>query len=381
MELCYIYCRDVSEENSEFYSLPIVRMAQILEDSPISLHALVIGEFDQRYLEEADVAVYKFDRWFPILGIVSLYAQLFVVTIYVSVQKDIDGFSNVWAHYNLLPVLLAGTILRRRVFARTFGMGSYWDRSVARHKVALNRPLYTLGILSKRLLNSGEAWLLNQAEAVYTNATSVRDILVEQGVDRDQLLVVSQGVDTDFFTPGEAPRRSRILFVGRVSAENKRPSDAYKVYRRVKSRRPDASLIIAGGGELPARLQAKLDSTDISHLGFLNRRELRSEYRRARALLVTSEKEGVPNVLLEAQACGLPVVATNAGDVPRVLSEGDGGVVHNVGDVESLADSVLELLENESRWCEMSKNGREYVERNHSFEVLRGTYIELFSPA
>jgi len=379
MELCYVYCRDLSDHNSEFHSLPLVRMAKILSEAHVSLHVIAVGEFDRSTLREQRVTVHRYDRWAPTLGIISLYLQLCVLTAYVGYREDIDGFSNIWAHYHLVPVLVAARILGMRVFARTFGMGTLWDRMAATRVLQITRPREMLDTVLKRALNRAEAWLLNRTDGVYTNAETVRDRLVAQGVVPGHCTVVSQGVDTDFFRPGCVDRQPRILFVGRISAANKRLSDAYAVYRRLSSIRPDVSLVIAGDGTPPDHLQEKLEEENIVRLGYLDQHRLRTEYQRATLLLVTSEQEGVPNVVLEAQACGLPIVATAAGDISRIIDESDGGIVQQVGDIDSLTASAQTLFTDERCWQTHSKNARSYVEQHHAFDALREPYVEFFT--
>lgn len=382
MNICYIYCRDVSAGDSEFYSLPVVRMAKILRGTGISLHVVAIGDFDSDTLKKHDVSMHSYDRWVPQLGLVSFYIQLFAVALSVGYTEEIDGFSNIWAQYNLLPVILASAVLNTSVFARVFGLGNAWNRTDAFDAFGDADARETALRLVKRLLNLYEAFLLNRTDGVYTNAEAVRNLLSDLGTDSVQFTVLSQGVDTDFFTPGNDDRERTVLFAGRVGSDNKRFGDAYEAFSLVTESIDNVTFAVAGENDLPANYRRVVEqSDDIRWLGYLNRESLRSQYQSASVLLLTSAKEGVPNVILEAQACGLPVVATAAGDVQRLLNQSNGGVIKSVGDVEGMADAIKGLLYDDSRVCRMSASGREFVVEYHSFKSLRNRYVSLFNGA
>jgi len=376
MDICYIYCTEVPESKSQFYSLPVVRVAKMFNmDEDVTVHVAAVGELDTTLLENQNADCHVIDRRLPRLGILSFYFQLFYLSIIMAHREDVDVFSNIWAHYNLFPVMVVARLLNATVLARVFGLGNPWDRSLGEVSLRMPEDKSRRLIATVRVLNWFEVSLLNAVQGVYTNADVVREELLDQGVAAQRISILSQGVDTTYFTPGEpsdpvlTDGSLTVLWVGRVSAPAKRLDLACKTIDRVSATIPEVQLAVAGGGEPPRAAREAIHSDIVTRL--------RDAYRAANLLLVTSELEGIPNVVLEAQSCGLPVVSTEVGDVPKILWAG-GGVITEAWDNQALAKNVVELLMNEQRAETMGARGREYIEMRHSLDSLREPYRELF---
>ena len=94
--------------------------------------------------------------------------------------------------------------------------------------------------------------------------------------------------------------------------------------------------------------------------------------RQADMLVLSSEHEGFPNVVLEAMAARLPVVATPAGDVKRVVSDGETGYVVPSDDVRAMAERMVRLATSATLRRELGNAGRVRVEQSYSFSALGG---------
>ena len=97
---------------------------------------------------------------------------------------------------------------------------------------------------------------------------------------------------------------------------------------------------------------------------------MRSVYQESAICVLTSDFEGTPNVLLEAMASGLPVVATNVGGVPGIVRHGKTGFLLEPDDLEGLVRATAGLVRHSELRTEMGRRARAFVEENHSLHRL-----------
>ncbi|MFO0874331.1 MAG: glycosyltransferase [Phycisphaerales bacterium] len=132
-------------------------------------------------------------------------------------------------------------------------------------------------------------------------------------------------------------------------ADEKAPDVFLAVAERIVAERPDAVVVHAGGGPCEDDVRRHLDASphrDRIHL--LGRRhDVPTIMAAADVLLLCSTHEGTPNVLIEAQHLGCPVVSTDAGGAAETFEHGRTGLLCAVGDVDALAESTLRLLRDE----------------------------------
>lgn len=147
-----------------------------------------------------------------------------------------------------------------------------------------------------------------RSDVLFSNSMSVRESLEkEYGLHSE---VIPTGVDTKFFTPDwqrPANYRPRVLFVGSL-----RPFKGPQLLVRAASRFPEADFVIAGDGLMASELKLQIEQerlTNCELVGSLSHSDLLQQYRRADVFLFPSRWEGSPKVILEAAACGLPVIA------------------------------------------------------------------------
>jgi glycosyltransferase involved in cell wall biosynthesis len=108
---------------------------------------------------------------------------------------------------------------------------------------------------------------------------------------------------------------------------------------------------------------------------------MRAVYHEAAVCVLTSDFEGTPNVLLEAMASGLPVVATNVGGVPGIVQHGRTGFLHEPDDLEGLVANVFDLVTNSRLRTEMGQRARAFVEERHNLQRLPAYLSGLYQRA
>ena len=172
-------------------------------------------------------------------------------------------------------------------------------------------------------------WAAHRAAGISTVCQALKDRLCSYGVAPEKVRVILHGVDLDLFRPPadrDADRRAlgmtgpTLISIGYL-IERKGHHIAIAALQQL----PDCRLFIAGEGEMEAELKAlalRLGVSDrVRFLGRVDQRVLRQYLGAADALVLASSREGIANVLLEAMACGTPVVATDVWGSAEVITD------------------------------------------------------------
>jgi len=172
-------------------------------------------------------------------------------------------------------------------------------------------------------------WTASHAKASIAVSRALSERLADIGADQSKLMVLRNGVDTERFHPISQetaraelgwPDEPTLISVGNL-VENKGHHIAIELIAQIPSFR---LAIIGGGPEREALLQLaeRLGVTQRVHfIGRVAQERLPTYYSAADILILASSREGWPNVLLEAMACGTPVLATDVGGIPEVITE------------------------------------------------------------
>lgn len=201
------------------------------------------------------------------------------------------------------------------------------------------------------------------------------------GVDRGRAVLIENAIDLDQFTRRHTPREAKELLslapdrplvgaVGRLSAE-KGFDRLIEAADRLMSEGLDFSLVIIGDGNERAALEAQ-----IARLGRTDRIRLAgyaadvSRWFEAMDVFVLSSlREGLPNVVLEAMALETPLVATRIAGVPRLVSDGENGLLVEPDDVPALAAAMRRMLVDLTLASTLAAAARRTIERSYSFSV------------
>ncbi|MDX2251783.1 MAG: glycosyltransferase family 4 protein [Nitrospira sp.] len=181
------------------------------------------------------------------------------------------------------------------------------------------------------------------------------------GLFHDNVVLVRPGIDPQPFQRavdrgererirGEFGAQATTQLVGSVACfkPQKAPEDFIAVAHRVITARPDVRFVLVGDGELRPRVEALIARYGIQDRVHLAgwRRDVPAIMQVLDTFLLTSHWEGLPRVLLEARAVGVPVVATNVGGADEVIVDQAVGELCQAGDIQGLADAVVRRLSN-----------------------------------
>jgi colanic acid/amylovoran biosynthesis glycosyltransferase len=178
--------------------------------------------------------------------------------------------------------------------------------------------------------------------------------------------------------PKAQGEKTVLIFTGRF-VEKKGVLYALEAVRILKDRYTNFELRIIGDGPLKLEIEKFINDHALQDyvklLGFLNYDEYLEEARRADIFVqpsVTAEngdsEGGAPTVILEAQAAGMPVIATNHADIPNIVVPGQSALLSGERDVQGLAQNIAHLLDHPQEWESMGKKGRAFVEKFHDIK-------------
>jgi glycosyltransferase involved in cell wall biosynthesis len=170
----------------------------------------------------------------------------------------------------------------------------------------------------------------------------VAELSREQGIGSSRLRTIKNGIDTNRFRLSGPCQAGPVVTVARLSPE-KDVANLVRATAIASEQSPDLRVEIAGGGpclEDLKQLAASLDVSDrITFLGEV--RDIPALLSRARMFVLPSRSEGIPLTVLEAMACGLPIVATRVGGLPEVVDHGVTGLLVPSADPAALAQAII----------------------------------------
>jgi glycosyltransferase involved in cell wall biosynthesis len=230
-----------------------------------------------------------------------------------------------------------------------------------------------------RLYYLCDRWSLPRYERVICVSPDIREQCCRYGVSDERAQLIENAIDTDQFrrkrSVDEAkslldwpPGRMLLGGAGRLS-EEKGFDDLIRSVRELVDRGIDVGLIIIGEGQqrsVLAGLIHQLNLADRVRLaGFQS--DLRPFYEAMDLFVLSSRREGLPNVVLEAMALEMPVVSTRVAGVPRLITDGENGLLVDLGDRPALSSAVARALGDADLRRALAKAGRSTIEQRYSF--------------
>ena len=213
-------------------------------------------------------------------------------------------------------------------------------------------------------------WFYDQMDVIYAPSEATKRELVDHGISPEKIVTYPRGVDTTrfhpekrngFYTQYNCGERTKLLYVGRVSQE-KGLDVLAEAFAKAARKNDSLQLIVVGDGPYLDDMRHKLEGFPVTFTGVLNGEELAQAYASADLFVFPSATDTFGNVVLEAQASGVPVIVTDKGGPCENLVEGKTGLVYPADNVEALAKAIIDMVETPGLLMEMGRNARESVE-------------------
>jgi len=260
-------------------------------------------------------------------------------------------------------------------------LGSVASKLAGQKKLITSRR--NMGIMFSTVQRLGQRMAYAFSAAVISNSDTATEILVKKEfVPRRKIHRIYNGIDTDHFSPAEPPAELAQLLglstgapiigtVGRLYP-GKGQDTFIRAAVEVHKIRPDVQFLIVGGG--PAEEEFRQLAQQLGAASAIvfagERRDIADLLALMDVFVLSSLAESLPNAVLEAMACALPVVATNVGGVPEIVTEAETGFLVEPKDHHALADRILKILGNPDLAAGMGAVARKKVLEEFSCDKL-----------
>jgi glycosyltransferase involved in cell wall biosynthesis len=228
-----------------------------------------------------------------------------------------------------------------------------------------------------------ERWLWPLADHFLCNAGALKQLMIDRfQIPDGRITVIHNGVNLNYFRPAAAPPpggRQVVLCIARLVPE-KDHDTLIAAFALVAAQHPEAELWLVGDGprrQAILRLAHRL-LPPLRWRLFPGQLDLAPLLQQSRLLVLNSVAEGLPNVVLEAMAAGLPVVATDVGGLSEVVKPGETGWLVPPKDVAALAQAISHLLAHDTLRVAFGQAGRSRVERHFSVPSMVQQHQEVF---
>jgi len=212
-------------------------------------------------------------------------------------------------------------------------------------------------------------WFYGQLDTVFVNSEEYRQSWIQHGLNPARLKILPRGLDTELFNParrkpaffekfGACNGEVRLLYVGRISREKDLDLLA-AAYRRLRDEGLPVQLFIVGHGPYSEAFEKSLPEAFFT--GYLRGNELATAYASADIFVFPSTTDTFGNVILEAQACGLPVVVSDSGGPKELVEDNANGLITKSHDVDDLARAIRALVTDPALRDRMGKSARNSV--------------------
>jgi colanic acid/amylovoran biosynthesis glycosyltransferase len=212
-----------------------------------------------------------------------------------------------------------------------------------------------------------------------------KKFLLDLGAPMHKVVHLAIGINLGNFSfraPREGRMGFRLLTVARLVGEKSLHIALQAVAKLIRSNSAaDITYTIVGDGPVRSNLEQRIMELGLTGkailVGARTREEIKAYFQDSDVFLLSSTHEGLPVVLMEAEAVGLPIVATNIAGIPEIVADGQSGFLVSANDIDSLAEKLEYLFEHRDSWEELAQRGRKIVEDKYDSSKLGRRLTEI----
>lgn len=289
--------------------------------------------------------------------------------------------------YSFLAPLIHRKAIKKADILKTNQMLGSWIAVIAklffRKKLVLRQGYqYSLTLKKKGrgllsfIISIIEFFSYNIADEIIVTSQSIKDFIVEKyKIKQEKIDVIPNYVDTESFRPFESEKEARrVTFVGRFDKEK----NLFSLIDAVKGL--NVKLVLVGNGPLEDALKKKVKEEGIEKVvfgGVIPNERLPEELNKSEIFILPSLYEGNPKTLLEAMACGLPVIGTNVVGIREVVKHKENGYLCGTS-AEVIREAIREVMTNENLRHKLAVNARDTIIKNYSLEKIVDKELKLY---
>jgi len=248
-------------------------------------------------------------------------------------------------------------------------------------KVAATGPLSDFASLKKVMFGSFFLERLKKLDRIITICSQATIEASNEGFPPSQITRIPNGVNTDFFHPAwkQQVQPGKIIFIGSLNPM-KGVHLLIECVARLKEENQQIKLEIIGDGQERSKLEDLTSALGITNMVrfYGEIRDVRKHLQEAELFVLPSFSEGLPNVILEAMATGLPVISTRTGGIPDIIEDGINGLLVEPRNIDQLCEAVNRVLGNRALAQQLALKARETIEARFSIDHTANQYIKLY---
>jgi L-malate glycosyltransferase len=219
--------------------------------------------------------------------------------------------------------------------------------------------------------------VIKLADRVVVPSDYLVSVFAKFGIESERIV---NTVDLARFSFRQRQQVAPVLLSNRNLERHYNVECALRAFALVLEQYPNARLLVAGDGSQRNKLRELADTLPLSSVDFLGAvepKQMPALYDRADIFINASDVDNQPLSIIEAFACGLPVVTTDAGGIPYMIAEGQTGLMVGRGDHNGLADRVIRLIGDPELASSLALRAREEC-RRYSWMAVRGRWLRLY---
>ncbi len=351
-------------------NIPLSHLVEVLGELSTSLYVITGNEADiqplgQRYVFRVDHKNTKN----TIARIINfIYTQLHISYQLIKLINKV----NLWVFFiggeGLVLPMITAKLWRSRVL---LALAGFPERSSRKEKDPLSR---IIGLLASINLT------LSDGIAVYSKRN-----IAERNLEKYSgkiSIAYEHFLDFNIFKV-DKPLNKRGKVVGYLGSlsQNKGVPNLIDAIPKILERDSSIEFLIGGEGNLRAEIQERISKNDLSgkvkYVGWIPHDDIPEYLNELKLLILPSYSEGLPNIILEAMACGTPVLVTPVGAIPDIIIDGETGFIMEYNNSECIASNILRAL-NHPKLQQVANNGREMVENEFTLDKAAHNYRKIF---